>query len=215
MAITVTILDDHPAILAGVRGWFAAADPPITVLAEGDTLEAAWTRPGADADVVILDLGLLGEPAAGTARLRKLVEAGRSVVIYTMSEDVELALHCVGLGAQAYVTKREGQGHLVAAARSAARSELYLSPTLAGALADDRRKGIPALSDREREALIQWFQSESKQLVAVRMGLSVRTVQTYLDRARQKYVELGRPASTKAALLACAIQDGLVDLEEL
>jgi DNA-binding CsgD family transcriptional regulator len=63
--------------------------------------------------------------------------------------------------------------------------------------------------------LTQWFQCESKQLVADRMRITTRTVDTYLDRVRVKYANVGRPAPTKAALLARAIQDGLVGLEDL
>lgn len=63
--------------------------------------------------------------------------------------------------------------------------------------------------------LIEWFQSESKELVAQRLGISVRTVNSYLDRVRIKYANVGRPARTKASLVARAIQDGLVDVGDL
>jgi hypothetical protein len=82
----------------------------------------------------------------------------------------------------------------------------------------DRRNsdpGRPKLSEREKEVLTQWFRCESKQIVAHRSGISVRTGGTLLDRVRLKYAKAGRPASTKAALLARAIQDGLVDLDEV
>ena len=73
----------------------------------------------------------------------------------------------------------------------------------------------PHLSDRELEVLTLWFQCESKQLVADRMRITPRTVGTYLDRIRVKYGNVGRPAPTKAALLARAIQDGLIDVDDL
>ena len=37
----------------------------------------------------------------------------------------------------------------------------------------------------------------------------------YLDRVRIKYANAGRPAATKAALVARAIQDGLIHPEDL
>ena len=38
---------------------------------------------------------------------------------------------------------------------------------------------------------------------------------SYIDRVRIKYANTGRPAPTKAALVARAIQDGLIDLDDL
>jgi hypothetical protein len=39
------------------------------------------------------------------------------------------------------------------------------------------------------------------------LGISVRTFNPYLDRMRIKYANVGRPARTKASLVARAIQD--------
>ena len=50
---------------------------------------------------------------------------------------------------------------------------------------------------------------------ADKMGVSTSTVNTYLDRVRIKYANAGRSAPTKASLLARAIQDGLIGLDEL
>ena len=42
------------------------------------------------------------------------------------------------------------------------------------------------------------------------MSISENTVRQYIDRARVKYATLGRQAHTKDALLARAIEDGLI-----
>lgn len=86
---------------------------------------------------------------------------------------------------------------------------------LAGTLAGDRSTGRPTLSARETEVLVEWFQSESKDFVGQRLGISPRTVSTHLEHIRVKYAMSGRQAPTKAALLARAIQDGLVQLDDL
>jgi hypothetical protein len=41
------------------------------------------------------------------------------------------------------------------------------------------------------------------------------TVRTHLQRVREKYVAVGRPAPTKPALIARAIQDGIVSADDL
>lgn len=51
--------------------------------------------------------------------------------------------------------------------------------------------------------------------MAHRLHLSVKAVDTYIARVRVKYADAGRPASSKAALVARALQDGLVELGEL
>jgi len=215
MAITVTVVDDHPAILAGIRAWYALADPPVEVVAAGASVGVAWTPPGDKADVVVLDLNVEHEAVSYRTTVRRLVDAGRRVIVYTMQEDEDVALSCLDIGVSAFLTKAEGNDHLVAATVAAAENRPYLAPALAGAIVANRQAQQPKLSDREREVLTQWFQCESKQLVADRMSITPRTVGTYLDRVRLKYANVGRPAPTKAALLARAIQDGYVDIDEL
>lgn len=51
--------------------------------------------------------------------------------------------------------------------------------------------------------------------MARQLHIAPTTVRTHLQRIRAKYAALGRPATTKAALVARAIQDGLIDVEDL
>jgi hypothetical protein len=48
------------------------------------------------------------------------------------------------------------------------------------------------------------------ELVADRLQISVSTAKEYLDRIRDKYVEIGRPAPTKVDLLRRAMEDGIL-----
>ncbi|CCH31322.1 response regulator transcription factor [Actinosynnema sp. NPDC047251] len=212
--LSAVVVDDHPAVRAGVAYWLSSGDPPVRVVAEGEDVRVAWLDEGADADVVILDLHL-GGPTPVLGDLRRLVEAGRRVVVYSMRADDEIALQCLELGALCYLTKAEGADHLVPATHAAARGRPYTPPSLAGALAGDRSETRPALSAREAEVLVEWFQSESKDFVARRLGISVSTVNSHLERIRIKYALIGREAPTKAALVARAIQDGLIGVDDL
>ena len=212
--LTAVVVDDHPAVRAGVAYWLAAGTPPITVAASGEDVRVAWIGDGATADVVILDLHL-GGPTPALGDLRRLVEAGRRVVVYSMRADDETALTCLELGALCYLTKAEGEEHLVEATRAAGRGDPYTPPSLAGALAGDSSDHRPALSARETEVLVEWFQSESKDFVAQRLGITASTVNSHLERIRIKYAQIGREAPTKAALVARAIQDGLIGVEDL
>lgn len=211
---TVVVVDDHPAVIAGVRAWCLSADPPIDVLASGSSVSVAWLQPGAQADVVVLDLQLdITGPAYGD--LKRLVDAGRQVVVYTMREDRETALSCLDIGACTYLTKAEGEDHLVAAIHAAAGNTPYTPPALSGALGTDTRAHRPNLTPRQIDVLLEWFHCESKDMVAQKLNLTVSTVNGYLDRVRVKYANVGREAPTKAALVARAIQDGIVRVDEL
>jgi DNA-binding NarL/FixJ family response regulator len=209
----VVVVDDHPAILAGVEAWFNDADPPIEVVAAGRDLSAAWLEPGRSVPVVVMDLQLGSGPSY--TELSSLVEHGRHVVVYTMREDDRAALTCLELGAFTYLTKAEGKAHLVAAVRAAAGCRPYVSPSLAGAMSLDPGHVRPVFTRRESQVLLEWFRCESKDLVARKLGISSRTVSSYIDRVRIKYANTGRPAPTKAALVARAIQDGLISLDDL
>lgn len=210
----VVIVDDHPAIVEGVRGWCLAADPPIDVVDSGPRPAVALAGPGAADDVVVVfDLCFDGLP--DLVSLRRLVDGGRRVVVYSQEERPETVLRCIELGAATYLTKVEGSEHLVPAIQAVAAGGGYTGPVLGGVLAGDRRPDRPVLSDREREVLLAWFECESKTLVAQRFHLSVKTVDTYIERVRAKYADAGRPATSKAALVARALQDGLVDLTQL
>lgn len=72
----------------------------------------------------------------------------------------------------------------------------------------------PALSDREIEVLLAWLAADSKEEAADQLFISASTVSTHISRIRTKYVSLGRPAPTKAHLLARALQDGYTTLVE-
>ncbi|MER7864020.1 response regulator transcription factor [Amycolatopsis japonica] len=212
--LTAVVVDDHPAVRAGVVHWLSCGTPPVTVVAEGEDVRAAWIGEGAQADVVILDLHLNSTtPVMGD--LRRLTEAGRRVVVYSMRADDETVLQCLELGALSYLTKAEGAEHLLEAVRAAGADRSYTPPSMAGAMAGDRSERRPALSARETEVLIEWFQSESKDFVAHRLGISPNTVNSHLERIRVKYAQMGREAPTKAALVARAIQDGLIGVSDL
>lgn len=73
----------------------------------------------------------------------------------------------------------------------------------------------PALSAREIEVLRAWIISDSKTTVARTLYISPATVGTHISRIRDKYDAVGRPAGSKASLVARALQDGHVTLEEL
>lgn len=197
----VVLVDAHPVVLTGMGTWFRRAG--IAVVAAGDSAEVAWGSPGGTADVVVLDPHPLGSGEPAWADLERLVTAGRRVVVHTVHRDEETIAQCCRLGCL-LVSKTDGEASLVAAVLAAAG--IRPCPSTA-----DR----PRLTARERDVLLAWIRCESKRTVAMLCHLSPRTVEGYIDRIRLRYAEVGRPAPTKASLVARALQDGLIALDEL
>ena len=214
-AITVVIIDDHDVVHAGIEAWCADAEPAIHLV-------ASYRRP-ADyliqisdiaADVVILDLQFDGNrPDFDTVRV--LSERGQNVIVYSHFTADEVILTCLDLGVSTYLTKSEGKRHLIDAIHEAGGASPYVGPRMGRAVLNDSTLGRVKLSDRERQVLIAWFQTESKDLVGKRLYIAPTTVRTHLQRARAKYALVGRPAPTKSALLARAIEDGILGPSDL
>ena len=216
-SITVALIDDHDVIHAGVRAWFAGCDPPIELVADYPHPAAFLTdhpRGGQGIDVVMFDLQYERfQPEFET--LKKVCEAGHRVIVYSHMATDEVILSSLDAGAITFLAKGEDKQHLFVAVYAAHTDTPYVGPRMAKALFNDRTVGRPGLSTREREVLIAWFQTENKEFVAKRLFIEPSTVRTHLQRARAKYAAVGRPAPTKAALIARAVQDGILSIEDL
>lgn len=215
--ISVALVDDHDVVHAGVAAWIEQSDLPITLAACYLTLEEYFQShpPGSEkADVVVSDLELQSR-RLDLSDIEAVLETGHPTIVFSHIESDEVILKCLDLGASSYVTKSEGQQHLTDAIWAAATDTPYVAPRMAGAILRDRRVGRPHLPDRETEVLISWFQTESKDMVAEKLQIAPSTVRTHLQRVRAKYAAVGRPAATKAALVARAIQDGIISVDDL
>lgn len=215
--VRVGVIDDHDVVHAGVEAWCTRADPPINVVGRffhPQEFLAAYGDGRSGIDVILLDLQIEGHRPDFDV-LRHLCESGECVIVYSHLTADEVILRCLDLGAITYLAKTEGQRHLIEAIHSANTVTPYVAPRMAKALVNDTTLGRLKLSDREKEVLIAWFQTESKELVGKRLYIAPTTVRTHLQRARAKYASVGRPAPTKSALLARAIEDGILSLNDL
>lgn len=214
--LRVAVVDDHDVVLAGLEAWLAEAGIEVAATARtsADALALASGTGPQRPDVVVLDL-LLDGPRPDLGVLGALVSAGLRVVVHSSVTSPAVILDCLEEGATTYLAKNEGREHLVAAVAAVAADRPYIAPMMAGAMADPAERGDPGLSPREVEVLLAWFRTESKILVGRALHIAPGTINTHLGRARAKYAAVGRPAPTKSALLVRAIQDGLIDPDEL
>ncbi len=212
--VTVAIIEDHPVVTEGVASWIRS-DPGqrVRLVRTAPDLSGLRAGPQPIADVIILDLELNGELV--TPQIPDLVAAGYRVVAFSGHSDPAIVMETLDHGAHAYVSKEEGSDHLVEAVLAAAADRPYVTRSQARAMLADQRPSRPVLSQQEQQALLLWFQGMTKASVARRMSISENTVRQYISRVRAKYAATGRLAASKDALLARAIEDGVLKPSEI
>ncbi|MDR3661533.1 MAG: LuxR C-terminal-related transcriptional regulator [Mycobacterium sp.] len=164
-------------------------------------------------EVVLLVLN--ADAAPHFAAVRELSSHGHRVVVYSHLTDRDVIRTVMDSGALTCLAKSEGRQHLLDAIKAAVTETPYVGPLMAAAMRGDDVVQRPALAPREQQVLVAWFRTDSKELVAQQLFLAPSTVRTHLQRIRAKYAAVGRPAGTKAALVARAIQDRIIGIDDL
>jgi DNA-binding NarL/FixJ family response regulator len=214
----VAVIDKHEAIHVAVQSWCAQARPRIPFIRGYFSAEQFLTEnrnySSSPVDVVVLDVQTASGLPDFTA-VDGLVELGYRVVVYTHTETDDVVTAWVDHGAVTCLVKSEGKEHLINAIRAAHTDAPYIGPRLARAMLNDKTIHRPSLAPREKEILLTWFRTDSKDEAARQLSIAPSTVRTTLQRIRAKYSAIGRPATTKVALAARAIQDGIIGIDDL
>lgn len=213
----VAVVDSCEVVHAGIATWVrdhhALATSPTAYYVDTEEFLRRHPFPQDDAHVVVL--GLAADDANSLAAVRDLTNRGYHVVVYSHLTDRDVIRTAIDSGARTYLFQTEGREHLLKAIRAAVTPFPYVGPNVAAAL-DDRNFCLrPVLAPREQEVRLAWFRTDSKELVAQQLFLAPSTVRTHLQRIRAKYIAAGRPAGTKAALVARAIQDRIISIDDL
>lgn len=215
MPIRVLIADDHAVVRAGLRA-LLDGQPDLEVVGEAeDGVAAAERVRELVPDVLLLDITM---PNAGgmdaLEKIRELNVATR-VLILTMHDDAAYLQEFVQAGAVGYITKGAGGPELLKAIRAVHQGRRYLDPSLAEAavfqlLGPETAPSMEAarapLSAREGEVLTFVARGHTNRETAEKLGLSVKTVETYRMRLMQKLDLRGR-----AELVDYAIREGLLE----
>jgi hypothetical protein len=73
----------------------------------------------------------------------------------------------------------------------------------------------PDLDSYDIQFLITWLRAESNSDAGRQLDISLVAVKTQVNRIREKYAAVHRPAPTRASLLARALQDSLIRICDL
>lgn len=211
--IRVLLVDDHPVVRDGLRGYLSRR-PGIEVTGEaGDGLEAIALARVRPPDVVLMDLqmpGMNGIEAVGHLRF---VAPEARVLILTMQEDREYLRQARRAGAQGYLLKDAAPSEVVRAIEAVHAGDPFYTDGTSRAMLDEAAREPaapgPELSGREREVLSLLVAGLTSREIADRLGLGVRTVESHRLRLRRK---LG--IESVAGLTRYAIDHGLATGED-
>ena len=142
--IRCLVVDDHPAILAGLRG-LLASEPDFEVVDGLDSAEAAAElAEQVRLDVAIVDYQLPGHSGLWLSRKLKRLPQPPAVLIYSAFSDYLLAAACVVAEADGLLSKAALGSDLYTAIRRAATGMSRLPPVPA-TLADSLRRRFDSL----------------------------------------------------------------------
>jgi two-component system response regulator DevR len=154
--LRVAILDDHPAVLAGLRRLIDAEADLTVVAVAASPPDLARELNGLRPDVLILDYDLSADDGLAHCRRIKSRPDPPAVVIYSAYAGPALTLAARAAQADAVVDKAEPVQSLLAAVRSAASGEIVMDAVPRDAfeaavsrLEDDDLPVFAMLLDRE------------------------------------------------------------------
>lgn len=206
--LRVTICDDEPLVLAGLR-MVLEAEPAIEVVGEATDGEAAW-RVIADRrpDVALVDISM---PRLNGIEVTRRVTAdpslaGTRVVILTTFADDAYLLDATRAGATGYLLKSMAPAQIRAAVHASARGETSIAPALVNRLLAEysshrvaRDPRLNRLTERESAVLHEIARGRSNIEIGLTLYVSEGTVKTHVASILRK---LGLRDRTQAAVAA-------------
>ena len=206
---TVYIVDDHPLVRESLTS-LLSRQADLTVCGEADSAEQALDDIVAKTPtIVVMDISL---KSTSGLELLKQVHAGlpkTAVIVLSMHDEKLYAERCIRAGARGYVMKGESSERIVTAIRDILNGRIWVSDAIAASFAEklsghDRPLGaspLEQLSDRELEVFNLLGRGLATRQVAGSLDVSIKTVQAYCARIKQKL-----KLNTAAALVREAIR---------
>lgn len=205
----IFLIDDHPVVRQGLAT-LLNQQSDLEVCGEADDAVGALAAiAAAKPDVALVDLSL--KTSSGLELVKDLVIQHPTVrvVVLSMYDELIYAERVVRAGASGYVMKRETNNNLLAAIRRVTAGGVFLSDRVMTMIAEKmgapkRLRGasiVDQLSDRELEVFRLMGRGRSTSQIAEEMHISIKTVQAYHARMKEK---LGLKSATE--LLRAAVR---------
>lgn len=192
----VLLVEDHPAVRAGIRLQLEARGLEIVGEA-ADGGEALTMIRQAAPSVVMADLRMPGIDGMQLVELIRDERLDVAVVLLSAVTEAHLVQRALDLGARGYVSKDAPIETIVAAVNAVAAGGRYVDPMLLASMLDTPSE---TLSVRELEVLQQAANGMQNKVIAMELGISEETVKTHLSNVMRKLDSASRTQAVAAGL---------------
>jgi DNA-binding NarL/FixJ family response regulator len=198
MTVRVVVADDHPIVRDGLRVLLDSL-PDMELVGEATTGREAVRSAVVDRpDVIVMDLRMPDlDGATATAEICRTAP-DVAVLVLTMLDDDDWVFAAMRAGARGYLVKGASQQEIVRAITAVAAGEAIFGPGVARrvlryfAAPLAAQPAFPELSPREREVLDLIAGGLTNAAIAVRLGLSAKTVGNHTSAIFAKLQVAGR-----------------------
>jgi DNA-binding NarL/FixJ family response regulator len=200
--IRVILIDDHALVREGVARLLEEA-PEIRVIGSfEDDAAAVRFAARADPEVAVLDIGLPRASGIDVARRLRAVSPRTRLLMLSMHARSEYVQQAFWAGANGYVLKESAGAEVVAAVRAVHAGQRYLGAGISALALEDCPDEDPLerLSAREMEVLKLVVEGNTSHQVAMLLGLSPKSIDTYRSRLMAKLDLEHLPALVKFAI---------------
>jgi DNA-binding NarL/FixJ family response regulator len=214
--IRLLLADDQPLLRTGFR-MVLGAEPDLDIVGEAsDGAEAVELARRLLPDVVLMDVRMPRQDGVAATRAIVASRLPVRVLILTTFDLDEYVVGALRAGASGFLAKDVPAEDLVSAIRTVAAGEAIVAPRILRRLLDSWAHALPdpqsapprdlqALTDREREVLVQVARGLSNAEIAKELMVSETTVKTHVGHLLTK---LGLRDRVQAVVLA--YETGLV-----
>jgi DNA-binding NarL/FixJ family response regulator len=200
--IRVMIAEDHALVRAGLEELLESHDDMEIVGLTENGAEAVVLAAEITPDVILMDLSMPVMDGIEATRQIMGADPAARVVILTSFADRDQILGALDAGALGYLLKDAEPDELYRGIRAVAEGDSPLAPKVARALLSARAQERPVASEltgRERDVLALVGSGLPNKLVAMRLGISEKTVKAHLTSV---FRAIGVTDRTQAALWA-------------
>ncbi|MCU0899043.1 MAG: response regulator transcription factor [Cypionkella sp.] len=203
--IRVLIVDDHPMVAQGIRAILETYDDLHVVGTLSNGRETIDRIAEFDPDVILLDLNM--PQVNGLAATEIILERrpDTRILILSMHDSPEYISTALNHGAMGYLLKDVPIDEVKQAIDTVMQGSRYLCPGAAQSLKPASADGREPLTSREQTILLELAQGQSNKEVALRLDISVRTVETHRKNIKRK---LG--IASTAGLTRYAMEHGVL-----
>lgn len=197
MTARIILVDDHPMVLAGLQTLVLGLSDLELVGQATCASEALALVRGYRPDIAVLDMGLPG--MSGLMLAERILEEtpDTRIVMLTHYEEPSYVQKALRIGIRGYVLKASASEKVAQAIRTVLSGGVYIDSDLEDFRSEWIRKLCPAvgaasaaandtLSCREMQVLRLAAVGHSNKEIARRVGLGIKSVETYRYRACKK-----------------------------